>query len=135
MPSRSSNFRHFFGLLNAYSFSDHPQPNNFVGLLGAFSSTGHSTPLISWTCSALSLLLVIQHQYFRGPARHFLFFWSFSTANFMDLLSTFSSSGHSAPLISWTWFALTFIPVICNSATDTFFKKIPHTGVARWGKK
>ena len=94
MPSKSSNFRPFIDLLNAYSFSDHPQPNNFVGLLGTFSSSGHSTPAFSWTCSALSLLPVIQHQHFCGLARHFLFFWSFSTANFMDLLNTYFHLSH-----------------------------------------
>ena len=83
-----------------------------MDLLGTFSSTGHSTPAFSWTCSALSLLTVIQHQYFCGLAQHFLFYRSFSTSIFVDLLGTFSFTGHSAPVFLWTCSALSLLLVI-----------------------
>ena len=79
-------------------------------------------------CSVLSLPQVIFHRYFRGPARHFLFPWSFSTDIFVDLLGTFYSTGYFTPVFRWTLSALALISVIPSRLSPNFPNKIPHTG-------
>ena len=97
-----------------YSKSPASQPNHRKKLVQIVTTYSQANLIdwFLWTYLVLTLLPVIFNRTFRGLALHLLIFQSFSTEHFVDLLCTYLPASHFQPDISWTFIALTYLPVI-----------------------